>query len=269
MSRGMRAGILGAGALLLLAILGPSLAPHDPLEHIGFPGNALRPPGGGFLLGTDDYGRDVLSRLLAGAPVSLGIGFASAALAVSLGTILGAAAGFRGGALEAVLLRLVDLLLAFPRLVLLLLLVALFDRSIPLLVLVIGATGWMQTARIVRAEVASLRARPFVEAGRALGLSGSRLLFRHILPNCAAPILVSASLAVGAGILLEASLSFLGLGVPPPAASWGWMLKEGRDVLRQAPWISIFPGLMILLSVVAFQSLADGLRRTFAARGAP
>jgi peptide/nickel transport system permease protein len=251
------------GLLLALALLGPLLAPSDP-NATGDPlADALVPPGSRFLLGSDDIGRDLLSRLLYGLRISLGIGVAAAAVSVGLGTLVGALAGFRGAWTDAILMRSVDFLLAFPRLVLLLGAVAFLDRSVSLVVAILGLTGWMGTARLVRAQVLSLRHREFVEAGRAMGLGEARLLLRHVLPNCLGVLLVSATLAVGSSMLVEASLSFLGLGVPPPTPSIGSMLAEGRGFLASAPWISTFPGLTIALAVMAFNGLGEGLRRSF------
>jgi len=256
-------GTTAVGMLLALAVLGPILAPFDPLATGDPLADALVSPGSRFLLGSDDLGRDLLSRLLHGVRLSLGIGLAAAALSVGVGAIVGALAGFRGRWTDAILMRGVDFLLAFPRLVLLLGAVAFLDRSLPLIVAILGLTGWMGTARLVRAQVMSLRHREFVDAGRALGLGDARLLLRHVLPNCAGVLLVSATLSVGSSMLLEASLSFLGLGVPAPTPSIGSMLAEGRSFLASAPWISTFPGLMIALAVMAFHGLGEGLRRSF------
>jgi peptide/nickel transport system permease protein len=244
--------------LYLAALLTPILAPSEPnrqnLDAASIPPSAEHP------LGTDPFGRDVLSRILYGSRISLFIGFVSVAIAVTLGALVGAAAGFLGGAVDWILMRVVDVILSFPRLVLLLAVIALFQPSIFLLVAVLGLTGWMGTARIVRGEVLSLREREFVLAARALGFSRRRILFAHILPNATAPIIVAATLNIGNTVMIEASLSFLGLGVQPPAASWGTMINDGRDLLTSAWWLATFPGLAILFTVVGFNLVGDGLR---------
>jgi peptide/nickel transport system permease protein len=251
-----------AGAVLLLvlvlcALLAPVLAPYDPFS---FRQMGLEPPGSAHWLGTDEIGRDVLSRLLYGARVSLVVGVFAVALAVGIGTAVGVMAGFAGGALDALLMRCVDGLMAFPRIFLALLIIALWGPSIGRVVLVLGLTGWMSTARLVRSQVLALRDLEYVQAARALGLPVWRILAVHVLPNAMAPIVVSATLMVGNVIIAESVLSFLGLGVQIPVASWGNMLLEARDSWRAAWWLATFPGVAITLTVVGCNLLGDGLR---------
>lgn len=254
------AGAVGVGVVTLAALLAPVLAPFDPTLQGELATGRLQPPGSGHLLGTDQFARDVLSRLLHGARVSLGIGVLAVALGVGAGTVTGALAGWKGGWLDALLMRTVDLVLSFPRLVLLILLVALLRPSIGLVIVLLGFIQWPVVARIVRAEVRGQREREFVEAGRALGFSESRLLLRHVLPNAMGPILVVAALGVGEAIILEAGLSFLGLGVQPPTPSWGGMVAEGRHHLLGGWWLATVPGLAIVLVVLSFNLVGDGVR---------
>lgn len=248
-------------ALLWLgAVFGPLVAPYDPAA---FTRIGLEPPSASHWLGTDEIGRDVLSRLLYGARLSLGVGMLAMLVAIGIGTAVGLVAGFAGGVTDAILMRLVDLLLAFPRLFLALLVVALWGPSVWLVVVVLGTTGWMSTARLVRAQVQSVRDQEFVVAALAVGLPLRRVLVRHVLPHCAGPVLVAATLMVGNTILAESALSFLGLGVQVPEASWGGMLNEARGAWRSAWWLAVFPGCLITLTVVAHNMLGDGLRDVF------
>jgi peptide/nickel transport system permease protein len=257
-----RLAMVGAGAVLVLyavALLAPWLAPFDPLS----PGDlATRMVGPSSLhwMGTDAAARDVFSRLLYGARISLGIGLVAVVIGSTLGTLVGAVAGYFGGWVDATLMRTVDLVIAFPRLILMVMVVALFEPSVGLIVLVLGLTLWPTTARIVRAEVLSVRERPFVEAARALGYSRRRIILRHVVPNVLAPVIVAATLGIGDTIILEAGLSFLGLGVQPPYPSWGTMVADGRNNLLGAWWLATFPGLAIALTVLAFNLMGDGLR---------
>jgi peptide/nickel transport system permease protein len=251
-----------AGALFVLllgvcAALAPLLAPRDPFE---FTRLLLEPPSHAHWLGTDEIGRDVLSRLLYGARVSLLVAGVAVVLAVSIGTSVGLAAGYAGGALDLLLMRFVDLLLAFPRIFFALLVLALWGSSTWLVILVLGVTGWMSTARLVRAQVLGIREQEYVVAARALGLPGWRILVHHVLPNTWAPVVVSATLMVGNVILAESVLSFLGLGVEIPVPSWGAMLDEARDAWRSAWWLATFPGLAITLTVIGCNLMGDGLR---------
>ncbi|MGH7507109.1 MAG: ABC transporter permease, partial [Longimicrobiales bacterium] len=205
-------------------------------------------------------GRDILSRIIYGARISLSIGFIATAISVTLGTLLGAVAGYLGGRADALLMRFTDMVLAFPRLVLLILIVALFQPSMLVIILVLGLTQWPGTTRIVRGDVLSLREREFIQAARALGLSRSRIILRHLVPNVLAPVIVTATLGIGNTIVLEAGLAFLGLGVPPPTPTWGDMVAAGRDNLTNVWWVATFPGLIIVLVVLAFNLVGDGLR---------
>ena len=253
-------GAVLLGALALSALLTPYLAPHDPTEQDRVVETRFQPPSAEHPLGTDRFGRDVLSRVLYGARVSLGIGTVAVLIAVTLGTAVGAAAGYLGGWVDGAAMRAVDLLLSFPRLVLLITVVALFEPSIALVTVVLGLTGWMGTSRVVRGEVLSVREEPYVAAARSLGYGDRRILLRHVLPNAMSPVIVSATLGVGHAILAEAALSFLGLGVQPPTPSWGSMVAYGRDVMLDAWWITTFPGLAIVLTVMSFNLVGDGLR---------
>lgn len=305
-----RSGLAIVGALLLLALLAPVLAPFDPSEQLDPGTGAGRPPltrlqvvetvdgdrveqrlaesaelvgnklvlkqrhgrleldaedskvvgERRYLLGTDRLGRDIFSRILYGARISLSIGLVAALLAIALGILAGAVAALGGRFLDGLVMRFVDGLLALPTILLVLIIAAFFEPSSLVLILLIGCTGWMTLSRLVRAELLSLREREFVVAGRALGLSTPRLFVRHLLPNAISPIVATAGLLVGDAVLLESSLSFLGLGVSSELPSWGRMIANGRDDLRTLWWISTFPGLAIAVTVLAFALLGDGLR---------
>ena len=245
------------GVLMFLAVSAPLLAPFAP-DAVDL---ASRRAGPSLVhwFGTDALGRDVLSRVLYGARVSLAVGILSAALAVSLGVAIGALAGYIGRALDAALMRLTDAMLSVPRLPFLMVLGAILQPSIAALVIMVGIVGWMETARVTRAEVLSLRERGFVEASRAAGAAIPRQIVRHLLPNALPAISVAATLAVGRGILLESTLSFFGLGVQPPAASWGNMLYQAQATMSTEPWLALFPGLMIFATVVAINSVGERL----------
>lgn len=260
------AGALLIGFVVALAVLAPVVAPLDPAVQRDVVATRLLPPGttdafGSFhLLGTDRLGRDVWSRLVYGARVSLGVGVLAVLLSVGIGILIGAAAALARGSVRTLLLALTDFALALPRVVLILLLAALWSPNLPLVVLVLGLTGWMPIARLVHAESRALMQRPFVEAAVALGSGRRRLLFRHLVPNVATPVIIAAALGVGNAILLEAGLSFLGMGVQPPAPSWGNMIASGRDALVNAPWIAMAPGAALVLVVVGCTLLGDALQ---------
>ena len=254
------AGLVILVGLYLVALLTPLIAPYDPtaqgdLVTGTFAGLSAEHP-----LGTDQFARDVLSRLLYGTRISLTIGFVAVGISVTIGTLLGAIAGFIGGFVDGAIMRFVDMVISFPRLVLLITVIALFEPSIFLITAVLGLTLWPSTARIVRGEVLSLREREFVQAATALGFSKRRIILRHLIPNALAPVIVAATLGIGNTIVLEAGLSFLGLGVQPPTPSWGTMVAEGRDVLLDAWWLATFPGLAIVFTVLSFNLVGDGLR---------
>ncbi|MEZ4322438.1 MAG: ABC transporter permease [Myxococcota bacterium] len=275
-------GFYGICLLLLAMVITPLLAPYDPnvidvgpptaapgwWQHvapmIGWSTDAAQHGWLDYPMGTDERGRDVLSRLLFGARISLMIGFVAVALAASIGTVVGATAGYLGAWVDRILMWFVDLLLAMPRLILLLAVVGIIDlggtKRLFLIIGVLGLTGWMGVSRIVRSQVLSLKQQDFVQAARALGYSQGRIVLQHLIPNAMAPVIVFCSLAIGGTMLAEAGLSFLGLGVQPPTSTWGVMVNEGRPTLRDAPWISMFPGLAIVAAVMCFNLLGDGLR---------
>jgi peptide/nickel transport system permease protein len=244
----------------MIALLTPFLAPFDPALQGSLIGERLLSPSAAHPLGTDQFARDVLSRLLYGARVSLSIGFVAVGISITIGTVLGAIAGFLGGWVDTVIMRVVDVVISFPRLILLITIIAFFEPSIFLIVAVLGLTQWPSTTRLVRGEVLSLREREFIQAGTALGYSRTRLIFRHLVPHTLAPVIVAATLGIGDTIVLEAGLSFLGLGVQPPTPSWGTMVADGRNNLLGAWWISTFPGLAIVVTVLSFNLAGDGLR---------
>jgi peptide/nickel transport system permease protein len=261
-----RAALVGAAVVALLvavALVGPLLT-ADPLAQPDPVRLQDRPPSPAHWLGTDPYSRDVLSRTVTAARVSLGIGVGAALLAVTLGAGVGLAAGLAGPRTDQLLMRGVDVALALPRIFFLLAVLAVWEQAPAIaVVLLIALTGWFQTSRIVRAVVLSLREADFVSAARALGATGPRIARRHLLPHLAGPIIVSASLDVGNIILLEAGLSYLGLGIRPPTPTWGNMIMDGKDVLFSAPWVALAPGLALVLTVVAFNLAGDGLRDAF------
>jgi peptide/nickel transport system permease protein len=257
-------GSWGAGVLaflVIVALAAPLIAPFDPNRQIDIVRLKNHPMSWTFIMGTDLYSRDVWSRIVYGARVSLGIGTLGAIVAVTLGSLVGAVAGYYRRWVDALLMRTVDVGLALPRIFILLMAVALWNRlSLPALVLAIGLTSWFGTSRLVRAEVLSLRERDFVSAARALGAYPSHIIFRHVLPNAAAPIIVSAALGIGNVLLLEAGLSFLGFGIAPPEPSWGNMIADGVTSIVSAPWTTIFPGLAISVVVMSLNAVADALR---------
>jgi ABC-type dipeptide/oligopeptide/nickel transport system permease subunit len=259
-------GLAIVTALTVLALAAPWIAPDDPVR--GSLDVSLRGPSRAFWLGTDVQGRDILSRVLFGARLSLLVGLVSQTVAGVLGVTLGLAAGYYGRWLDAAIMRLADITLAFPSLLLLVAIAAAMNPSLPVVFVVIGLVGWAGVARVVRGEVLGLRAREFVQAARALGASDARILLRHLLPGVLAPVIVIATLGIGGAIMAEAALSFVGLGARPPTPSWGAMVADGRDLLRVAPWVSLVPGLAIGLTVLGVNLLGDGLRDALEVRTA-
>ena len=251
-------GGIVVGFLVALAVLAPLLAPWDPNKPDTR--RILTPPSPSHPLGTDQIGRDVLSRVLYGARVSLAVGFVSVGIATIIGVLLGAVAGYRGGLVDAAIMRVVDLMLVFPRFFLLLAVLAFLKPSIWTIMVVIGLSGWMGVARLVRAEFLTLREREFVVWSESIGASAARVVFRHILPNALAPVLVAMTLGIPAAILTESGLSFLGLGVQPPYATWGNILTDGKDALEIAWWMTLYPGLAILITVLSYNLLGEGIR---------
>lgn len=246
------------GGTIMVAVLAPWLAPYDPVKSK--PWDSLHAPSSKYWLGADRLGRDQLSRLIYGARVSLVIGIGGVGIAVCLGLFIGVTAGWYGGMWDELLMRVMDGLSAFPGLLLALSLVAITGGSMVNIILVVGVVGTPWVARVTRSQVLSLREREFIVAVRGLGARPGRIMLKHLLPNCLAPIIVQASLSVAAAILLEAGLSFLGVGVKPPTPTWGGMLRHAFETVAQAPWLTISPGVVIFLVVLAFNFFGDALR---------
>jgi peptide/nickel transport system permease protein len=262
--RHLRKNRLAVGSLViivmvfLMALFAPFFSPHDPGKtDVSL---KLKTPSFQHYLGTDQLGRDVFSRMLYGSRISLSVGFIAVAISIFIGILIGAVAGYYGRWIDSLLMRFVDIMFCFPTFFLILTVVAILGPRFYNVMIVIGITSWMGTSRFVRAEFLSLRERDFVQAAQALGVKDYRIIFRHILPNALAPIFVTATLDVATAILVEASLSFLGFGVQPPAPSWGNILTEGRTYIFDAWWLTVFPGLAILMTVLSFNLLGEGLR---------
>jgi peptide/nickel transport system permease protein len=256
--RGALVGLAILATLAVLAVGAPWLSARDPIRTA--PREALQPPGARFVLGSDQFGRDVASRVLHGARVSLLVGMISVSIAVGLGAPIGLVSGYYGGRLDALIMRVMDVMLAFPGILLALAIVSVLSPGLGNVMIAVGLSAVPGYARLVRATVLSAREHLYVEAARALGGRDGAILVRDILPNVVAPLIVTATLGLGGAILSAAALSFLGLGSQPPQPEWGRMLSEGRDYLREAWWISTFPGLGILLTVLAMNLVGDGLR---------
>ena len=244
--------------LFLIAIFADLISPYDPDEidrrHI------LEPPSSEHILGTDDLGRDILSRMIYGSRISLSVGFVAVGISTIIGIIFGAIAGYYGGWIDRIIMRFIDVMLSIPTFFLILAVIAFIGPGIWNIMIVIGLTSWMGVARLVRAEFLSLKEREFVLAARALGASDMRIIFRHILINSMAPVFVSAVLGVASAILVESALSFLGIGVQPPTPSWGNILTLGKDNIEIAWWLSVFPGIAILITVLSYNLVGEGLR---------
>ncbi|MDE0963741.1 MAG: ABC transporter permease [Candidatus Latescibacteria bacterium] len=259
--RKQRLGLIGGGILcmlLLVALLAPVLAPYDPLAQDLY--QRLQPPSIDHWFGTDDFGRDILSRIVYGSRISLRIGLIAISLALTGGTLFGLVAGYRGGMVDMLIMRLMDLMLAFPSILLAIAIVAVIGPGIENAILAVSIVLVPQFARLVRSSVLTVREATYVEAARALGATESRLLFYSILPNCTAPLIVQTTLGMGTAILDAAGLSFLGMGAQPPVPEWGAMLSGGRELLLRAPWVMTFPGLAIFTVVLGLNLFGDGLR---------
>ncbi|MGB9715826.1 MAG: oligopeptide ABC transporter permease [Thermodesulfovibrionales bacterium] len=244
--------------LIMVSFFAPFIAPYDPTTidvH-----NVLSPPSKDHLLGTDELGRDLLSRILWGSRVSLKVGFIAVGIAITVGIIIGSISGFYGGLIDNILMRFVDIMLAFPTFFLILAVISILEQSIFTIMVVIGLTNWMDVARLVRAEFLSLKEKDFVAAARVIGASDRRLIFSHILPNALSPVFVAATFGIAGAILIESGLSFLGLGIQPPEPSWGNILTSGKDNIEVAWWLSLFPGLAILITVLSYNLVGEGLR---------
>ena len=256
-----RLAVFGGIIVLLLftiAVFAPFVAPYNPdainVKHV------LEAPSFSHPFGTDDLGRDIFSRVIYGSRISLAVGFVAVGIATIIGIIVGALSGYYGGWLDTIMMRFVDIMLSIPTFFLILAVIAMLEPSIWNIMIVIGITSWMGVARFVRAEFLSLKEREFVLSARALGASDFRIIFRHILPNAMSPVLVSAVLGIAGAVLVESALSFLGIGVQPPTASWGNILTIGKDNIEIAWWISVFPGLAIFVTVLAYNLLGEGIR---------
>ncbi|MGO9147305.1 MAG: ABC transporter permease [Desulfomonilia bacterium] len=242
----------------VMSVTSTYIAPYDPsMIDVN---KILAPPSKAHLFGTDELGRDVFTRMLYGAGISLKVGFVAVGIAVLIGTVLGALSGYYGGLIDIVIMRFVDIMLCFPSFFLILAVIAFMEPSIFNIMAVIGFTSWMGITRLVRAEFLTLKERDFVLAVKAMGASNARIIFLHILPNAMAPVLVSATLGIAAAVLTESALSFLGIGVQPPTPSWGNMLTQGQNVLGIAWWLSFFPGMAILITVLGYNLLGEGIR---------
>lgn len=256
-----RLAVAGAGivlALVLLSLAAPWLSPYDPqAQDLSL---QLKPPSAAHWLGTDEYGRDVLSRMLHGGRISLSVGLVAVGIALVIGVFVGAVAGYFGGWVDQVIMRLVDIVLCIPTLFLILMLIVFLGPNLVNIMVIIGLTGWTELSRLVRAEFLSLRHRDYVAAATALGAPHGRIILRHMLPNALAPVFVSATFGIAGAILLESGLSFLGLGVQPPVPSWGNILTAGKDYITQAWWLTLAPGVAIFLTVLGYNLLGDGLR---------
>jgi peptide/nickel transport system permease protein len=258
-----RPALLGAAVVVLLclsALFAPVLAPHDPLEldtNFRFQAPLVNLS---FPLGTDELGRDTLSRLLYGGRISLTVGLVAMATTVLTGALVGLVSGFYGSWVDVLLMRFVDTMLCFPQVFLLLVVAAFVPPTLISISLIIGLTSWMEVARIIRSEILHLKEQDFVQAARALGAGGVRIMIRELMPNIVAPLLVAATLKVAAAVLMESYISFLGYGVQPPLASWGNMLTNAQDYFDSLPWLAVLPGAMITLTVMSFNFLGDGLR---------
>ncbi|MBT0654365.1 oligopeptide ABC transporter permease [Geomobilimonas luticola] len=245
-------------ALFVLSILAPFITPYEPNSLDAY--HVLLPPSSAHWFGTDEVGRDVFTRMLYGAQISLKVGFVAVGIATLIGTVVGLVSGYYGGWLDSLLMRFVDIMFCFPTFFLILAVIALLEPSIWYIMLIIGLTGWMGVARLVRAEVLSIRERDYVLAARVIGCSDMRIIFRHILPNAVGPVLVYATLGIAGAILTESSLSFLGIGVPPPTPSWGNILASGKEFLEFAWWLFLFPGLAIMVTVLSYYLVGEGIR---------
>lgn len=258
------AGAALVALLVIVALLAPVMAPHPPLrQNLA---NDLIAHSADHWLGTDKLGRDILSRTIYGARISLAVGFATVALSLCIGVIVGSLAGYLGGWVDLLLMRLVDILLAFPGLLLAIAFTAVLGPGLDHVVLALCLIGWTGYARLVRGEIIALREREFIQAARALGGSPQRVITRHLLPNLIAPLLIQATFGLAAAIIAEGSLSFLGLGVEPPTPSWGSMLNDGRQFLLVAPHLTTYPGLAIMITVLALNLVGDGLQEHFQRR---
>jgi peptide/nickel transport system permease protein len=257
-SKGAIVGLIILAGLVFIAIFGPLLAPYDPYKPD--PTHYLFSPGSPYYFGTDQYGRDVLTRVLYGARLSLVIGLISVGIASVIGVTVGLVAGYYGRWVDSLLMRIIDVMLAFPGILLALGIVSMFKPSVQNVMIAVGISSVPAYARLTRGSVLSAREELYVDAARVIGVPNRRILARHILPNVVAPIIVTATLGTGAAILSAAALSFLGLGAQPPEAEWGRMLSDGRQFLRNQWWIATFPGLAIMLTVLAMNMLGDGLR---------
>ncbi|MFH2138879.1 MAG: ABC transporter permease [Candidatus Omnitrophota bacterium] len=251
-------------AMSVIAVCAPFLCRYDP-EDIDI-GNYLLAPSWEHPLGTDQLGRDLFSRMVYGARISLMVGLISVGIAVMIGVFLGALAGYYGGVIDTLIMRFVDIMLCFPKIFLILALIALFDPSIVIIMVVIGVTSWMGISRLLRAEVLSLKERDYVLAARASGVTDLTIIFRHLIPNAIGPVIVNATLGVAAAILLESGLSFLGIGVQPPTPSWGNILMDAKSTLGVAWWMTVFPGVAIFITVLGYNLLGEGLRDLITAR---
>jgi peptide/nickel transport system permease protein len=244
--------------LCILSILTPWIAPHDPAAIDLF--NIQSPPSPEHWMGTDDLGRDTLTRLLYGSRVTLVVALSATTIGVLVGVVLGGISGYYGGFVDTLIMRFIDVMLSFPTLFLLIILSAYVKATILGIVAIIGFTSWMGIARLVRGELLSLKEKEFVEASHAVGAKDGRIIFRHLIPNAMGPVIVAGTLNIGYAILYESSLSFLGVGIQPPAASWGNMLTNAQSYVVNAPWLAFWPGILIFITVLCFNFVGDGLR---------
>lgn len=249
--------------LYIFAVIAPLIGGYDPIAMGDVLKSRYLAPSFAHPFGTDEFGRDIFSRAIFGARISLSVGLLAVLVAVSVGTLYGAVSGYFGGLVDSALMRFVDVLISIPTFFLMLLLVGILEVNLPLLVLILGLTSWLGTARLIRGEFLSLRKREYAEAARAIGLSDLQIISRHLVPNSLSPVLVSAALMVGGMITAEAGLSFLGIGIQPPTPSWGNILRDGSSSLWSAWWIAFFPGVLLAITVLCFNLIADGLRDAF------